>query len=120
MEVAMSLSERDQRVLDSIEDRLVGANPELASLLATFTRLAANEALPAHENIRDGRDARSSRTAHRRECVRWQLVPALLWLVTSLALISVALTLSGRGTGANSPCMVWARTCATQTHAGSP
>jgi pimeloyl-ACP methyl ester carboxylesterase len=42
MEAAvMSLSAREQQALDSIEDGLSGADPKLASLLATFTRLTA-------------------------------------------------------------------------------
>ena len=40
----MGLSEREQQALDSIEDGLAGSDPELASLLATFTRLTAGDA----------------------------------------------------------------------------
>jgi hypothetical protein len=50
MEVAaMSLSSHEQHALHSIEDRLCVSDPELASLLATFTRLTAGEDMPARE-----------------------------------------------------------------------
>lgn len=131
----MSLSERDQRVLDSIEDRLAGSTPELASLLATFTRLVADEALPAREKLRDGRPQADRSLGYcrrrsqgggscravspRHDRLRWQMMPALIWLVVSLAMISVALTLNGEGGRAGSPCPAWARTCTTQTHSAS-
>jgi len=132
----MSLSERDQSVLDSIEDRLAGSSPELVSLLDTFTRLAADEGLPAREKIRDGRRATDRRpglgrrrdrpggsrraASPRRERLRWQLIPALIWLVLSLAMIAVALTLNSEGRGASSPCLEMARTCTAETHVASP
>lgn len=109
----MSLSERDQRALDSIEDRLAGSNPELASMLATFTRLAADEALPARERIR-------AAGSNRRERLRWQVLPTLIWLVISVAMISAALTLSSGGKGGSPPCPEWAATCVMQTHGASP
>ena len=43
----MSLSPRERRALDSIRDRLSGSDPELAALLATFTRLASGEEMQA-------------------------------------------------------------------------
>jgi hypothetical protein len=91
MEVsAMSLSEREQQALQSIEDGLTGADPRLASLLATFTRLTADEALPQREKIDAGRRGRR---------LRWQYTWALLWFGVTFALIALALVLghsSGR------------------------
>ena len=53
MEVAvMSLSARENYTLYSIEYRLSGTDPELASLLDMFTRLTAGEDMPAREKIR--------------------------------------------------------------------
>jgi hypothetical protein len=50
MEVAvMSLSAQEQQVLDSIGHKLSASDPELASLLTTFTRLTAGEDMPARE-----------------------------------------------------------------------
>ena len=46
MEVAaMSLSSHEQHALHSIEDRLCVSAPELASLLATFSRLASSRSV---------------------------------------------------------------------------
>jgi Protein of unknown function (DUF3040) len=50
----MSLSAREQRALDSITDRLVGSDPELAALLTGFTRLVSGEEMPLREGIRAG------------------------------------------------------------------
>lgn len=47
----MSLSPREQQILHSIEGELARCDLRLTSLLATFTRLTAGEALPARENI---------------------------------------------------------------------
>lgn len=90
----MSLSTREQQALDSIEDRLAGSDPRLASLLSTFTRLTAGEALPKRENIQ---------ACPSRNRVRGQLVWPLLWLVVSIALIAVALSVS-RGSGSPGAC----------------
>jgi Protein of unknown function (DUF3040) len=48
----MSLSVREQQALNSIGDGLAGSDPELATLLATFTEQASGEEIPARENIR--------------------------------------------------------------------
>jgi len=45
----MSLSAREQQALDSIEDEMAGSDPKLASLLATFARLASGEEMPVRE-----------------------------------------------------------------------
>ena len=43
----MSLSPWEQHSLDSIKDGLAGSDPGLAALMATFTRLASGEEMPA-------------------------------------------------------------------------
>ena len=48
----MSLSAWEQQALNSIKDGLAGSDPELATLLATFTELASGEEMPVRENIR--------------------------------------------------------------------
>ncbi|MDR0344085.1 MAG: DUF3040 domain-containing protein [Nocardiopsaceae bacterium] len=50
----MSLTAREQQALQAIEGRLVGSDPELASLLATFTRLTSSEEMPARERVQRG------------------------------------------------------------------
>ena len=54
----MSISEREQQALVSIEKDLAGSVPELAAKLAVFTRLTAGEAMPPRERVR--RPARTS------------------------------------------------------------
>jgi hypothetical protein len=72
MEVAvMSLRAREQQALDSIEDGLSGADPKLASLLATFARLTAGEEMPVPEKIRAGGQPPSSgATRAEAQCAR--------------------------------------------------
>ena len=53
----MSLSSHEEHALHSIEDRLCVSDPELASLLATFTRLTADEDMPAREKTPAGPQA---------------------------------------------------------------
>ena len=55
MEVVTSLSARDRQALDSIDDQLAGSDPQLASLMATFTRLSSGEEMPHREDIRADR-----------------------------------------------------------------
>jgi hypothetical protein len=47
----MSLSAWEQQALDCIEYELVGSDPKLAWLLATFARHASAEELPVREKI---------------------------------------------------------------------
>lgn len=91
----MSLSEHEQQALHSIEYRLADADPELASMLATFTRLTAGEALPARENIGPAPRFRPHRgMPPLRVRLRRQYAWALLWLGAVAVLISLGLILS--------------------------
>jgi hypothetical protein len=93
----MSLSPREQHALDSIRDRLAGSDPELAALLATFTRLASGEEMPARGPVR----ARQGRHPHRGKMPRpahrvyqrlgFHRVAMLLWVVITIALITTAM-----------------------------
>jgi Protein of unknown function (DUF3040) len=95
----MSLSPREQDALDSIRERLAGSDPELAALLATFTRLSSGEEMPAREPVQ----ARKGRHPHRGKMrgpahrVYQRLgihrVALLLWLVITIALITTAMAL---------------------------
>jgi Protein of unknown function (DUF3040) len=99
----MGLTTRERHALYSIENGIAGSDPRLASMLAMFTRLAASEVLPAGENIRAGR---------LRSGLRWQYAWGMVWLITSVALIAVALAVGhagGKGT-----CPVRAAACAGQ------
>lgn len=107
----MSLNAREQQALDSIKDRLAGSDPGLAAMLSAFNRLAADEAIPDREKIRAGsrQPLRWFRRGWRRSGLRracrqlafQRNVLLLLWVLTTAALIGVALALSaGSGKGA--------------------
>jgi hypothetical protein len=94
---AMSLSPREQHALDSIKDRLAGSDPELAALLATFTRLTSGEEMPDREpvQLRNGRPPHRGKGRRRAHGVYHRLgfyqVALLLWLVITVALITTAM-----------------------------
>ena len=98
----MSLSAWEQQALDSIKDGLASSDPTLVARLTIFTRLASGEEMPTREKIQVG-----SREAVRRSRPRpvhtgqrlglRQTVPLLLWLVTTVALIAVALVYNRGG-----------------------
>ena len=48
----MRLSLRERRNLRRIDRTLRGADPRLASMLDMFSRLAAGDAMPPHEQLR--------------------------------------------------------------------
>jgi hypothetical protein len=102
----MSLSAWEQQALDSIKDGLAGSDPELAALLSAFTRLASGEEMPDREKVRAGsrRALRRLRRARWRPSARrvWQRLGIqravlLLWLLTTAAVIAVALALNAGG-----------------------
>jgi len=102
----MSLSAWEQQALDSIKDGLAESDPELAELLSAFTRLASGDEMPGRERIRAGsrRALRRLRRARwranlRRVCQRLgtQRAVLLLWLLTTAAVIAVALALNAGG-----------------------
>src|SRR5260370_32692531 len=112
--MTMSLTEPETQALGSIEDGLAGSDPRLASMLNIFSRLAAGEEMPAREKtrVRRGRPA-----AHRPRRARrhqrpgtalpqarprsprlgWAQTMLLLWVVSSIALVAVALVLNTSG-----------------------
>ena len=47
----MCLSVREQRLLDTIDETTSRSDPRLASMLATFARLTADEAMPDRERL---------------------------------------------------------------------
>jgi hypothetical protein len=132
----MSLSAREQQVLDSIKDGLAGSDPELAALLGTFTRLMAGEEMPVRQKIRAdwwGAARRSRRkrrhTRRHRGNVRrhahrlyqrlgFQRAALLLWLLITVALIAVGVSLSRGGSQGGCPGS-WAAVCAGSAPAHS-
>jgi hypothetical protein len=118
----MSPDAWEQRALDSIRDRLAGSDPELARLLATFTRLASGEEMPAREQLRASsqRAIRRSRQKRRRPQRVVERAALLLWLLVTVGLITTAVTLSR--SGSQSACVErWPGICADAAPAhGSP
>src|SRR6266851_7400240 len=120
---AMSLSTREQQALDSIKDDLASCDPALVARLTIFTRLASGEKMPAREKIRVGSrravqhsrpEPRHTRRAYQR--LGLQQAVLLLWLVTTVALITIALTYNhggSQGTCTGS----WATFCTGATSA---
>ena len=117
----MSLSAWEQHALDSIKDSLASSDPALVARLTIFTRLAHGEEMPAGEKIHV-----SSRRAVQRSPTGPvhtgrgdqrlglpQVVPPLLWLVTTVALIAVVLVYN-RGSSQGTCTSFWATFC---THA---
>ena len=117
----MSLGAHEQQALDAIEDGLAGAAPELAVLLATFTRLAAGEEMPARERIRPaGRRAAGHIGRTCRPGVQALLPPPgrtrtflLLWLTVAISLITLAVMLN-RSAGRSGCAAPWRSVCAAQ------
>jgi len=121
----MSLSAWEQQAMDSIKEGLAGSDPMLVARLAIFTRLASGEEMPAREKILVGsrRAARPSRPEPppTRRVYQWPGLPQaalLLWLVTTLALVAVALGYN-RG-GSHGVCTgPWATFCTGATSAAN-
>jgi hypothetical protein len=125
----MTLSAFEQQALDSIKDGLADSDPTLVARLAMFTRLVSAEEMPARETIQAGARRPSPRPGSRpglarRACQRlgFQRAALLLWLVTTVALIAVALVFSregGQGT-CTGPTGSWATLCTGAGAASAP
>jgi hypothetical protein len=123
---AMSLSSWERQALDSIKDGLARSDPRLAALLGTFTRLASSEDMPAQEKIaaRARRTVPCSQRKPRQRgqagacaCSRSSLglidsqwAVMLLWLVITVAMITVAV-LSNRGASGGTCTGSWPPIC---------
>jgi hypothetical protein len=119
----MSLSAWEQQALDSIRDGLAGSDPELAGLLTTFTRLAADEAMPVRATLRARSRRAFQRSRRRARRGRDQVGQAYLrlrsryavlaWLLVTMVMIGVAVALSqGDGPSACAGSW-WGATCAS-------
>ncbi len=82
----MSLPERQQMILDQIEQVLQAADPRLKSMFAIFSRLASREAMPATEamSVPELRPARPVR--------RIVLVSVVLISVLTAVVVNVVTT----------------------------
>jgi hypothetical protein len=106
----MSLSAWEQDALDSIKNGLADADPALVARLAMFTQLASGEDMPVREKIQAVKQqvARRRRRMYQRLGVGRGMV--LVWLVTTLTLITAALA-SSRGDGPRSCAASFATLC---------
>ncbi len=115
----MSLSAWEQQALDSIKNRLAGSDPELAAMLATFTQLTTGEEMPVAEEITAGSqqaNRRHVRRFYQRLDLRW--VALSLWLLATIAVISIALALTS-GPSRGTYTELWAATCISPVPAHS-
>jgi hypothetical protein len=121
MEVAVvSLSVREQHALHGIEDRLIGSDPKLAALLATFNRLASDEEMPSGEMfIATGRDRRRARELRPGPGLR-RAAP-LMWVLIAILAITTLAAISGRASR-NACLKSWTMTCVSPApaHSSSP
>jgi Protein of unknown function (DUF3040) len=116
----MSLSASERQALDSIRDGLAGSDPELAALLVMFGRLASGEAMPACETVRRGSRPPARRSRRITLRLSLQQIALLLWLVVTIALITVGVVLShvgSQGSRCTSPLIA---ACSAPTSAHSP
>jgi hypothetical protein len=107
----MSLSAWEQQALDSIKDGLATSDPVLVARLTLFARLASDEDMPAREKIQAG-SGRAFRRPRRRPQQRTGLQRALLllWLVTTVMMIAVAVFYDR--VGGHGPCTgSWVTLC---------
>ncbi|HTX84267.1 MAG TPA: hypothetical protein VME44_18940 [Streptosporangiaceae bacterium] len=106
----MSLSARERQVLDSIEEGLARSDPRLVGLLATFTRLASGEKMPAREKIA----AASGRARRRFILQRPGLLPAVaLIYVLVIAALVVSTTVLSHGSSHRQCPSSWTVLCAS-------
>lgn len=109
----MSLSARQCRVLDTIEQQLRAREPRLASMFAIFTTLNSDEMLPAVETIQAGHRRRLAerisglRRGWRRGKPRptsratLRLVNVALVPFIVIGLLAIALVVGGHGPSTN-------------------
>ena len=103
----MSLSSWEHQILSRIAEELSGADSKLTSLVTAFNRLVAGEAMPSRPQIAGLRRSRPRggyrRRRHPARTARWL---AAVWLLTTAALIAIALVLNlvNPGPGANRVC----------------
>jgi hypothetical protein len=118
MEVAvMSLTVREQQALEGLGSRIARSDPVLAGQLAIFTRLTSGEAMPVRESTQLVRESTRPARGSRRLCQRLGVgaVAPLLFLVVAVALIAVAVAVTG-GAKSNGACPTsWSVVCAAPT-----
>jgi hypothetical protein len=90
-EAALSLNEREQRILGRIAEELARTAPALVTLLHGFNRLASGEAMPPRRPLR--------RLRKRLSTVALSWIVVTVWTLTTVSMVVVALLLSHLGHG---------------------
>ena len=106
----MSLSAWEQDALNSIKNGLAESDPALAARLAMFSRLTSAEDMPVREKIQAVKlgVARRRRRLYQRLGVGRAML--LVWLVTTLTLITAAVA-SSRASGPDTCAGSWGSLC---------
>ena len=106
----MSLSAWEQDALNSIKNGLADSDPALAARLAMFSRLTSAEDMPVREKIQAVKlgVARRRRGLYQRLGVGRAML--LLWLVTTLTLVTAAVA-SSRASGPGTCAGSWGALC---------
>jgi len=91
-EAALSLTEREQRILGRIAEELARTAPALVTLLSGFNRLALGEAMPPRRPLR--------RLRRRLSTVALSRTVVTVWMLTTVGMVAAALVLSHLGHGA--------------------
>lgn len=113
----MTLSAREQQALERIEAGLAGSAPDLAAMLATFTRLTSDEEMPAGAEVPKARRRVRMRPGHGPQSPHLWLPTALLLIVAAL----IAVTASLAGAGNDGTCVhSWALACVGPAPAHPP
>lgn len=107
----MSLNSRDRQTLSQIEEDLAWSDPRFAARLSAFSRMANGEGMPARERIRQ----RIGPFSGGRWWLRWTGGAWIVWLVISMALLTVAIVLSHSGPAYG--CAQWQGLSCTQRSA---
>lgn len=121
----MSLSARERKTLESIEDGLTRDAPELVTLVSAFNRLTSDERMPDWERTPHGLRRFRVRLHYqlsRSQYRRFRRISLGLWLLITAVMIAVGALLgtSGAHRTCNQP---MAMTCAnpvTDRHPGTP
>jgi hypothetical protein len=122
----MGLSAWEQQALNSIKSGIAGSDPELAALLSGFSRLASGEEMPDRERVPAGpRRLRRTwqRSSLRRACQRLGFQRAALlslWVLTTAALIAVALVFATGGDHGSTCTGMMAMACTSPAPGHSP
>jgi hypothetical protein len=108
----MSLNAHEERSLGRIANDLAGSDPQLACMLDIFNRLTSGEKIPTHRDAAEDPEQYSARDAnrllrHRR--TRRDLILSRVfiasWILVTVMMIALALTLTHIARGARSPRM---------------